>query len=102
MGWIGTGETLTELYVLYSLAGFGAAMVYCGSTTVGLKWFPDKLGLASGLIAAGFGSGAALFIFVIAYRDSRRRITARLSFTPASRRAVIILRRAVSDQPGSR
>jgi MFS transporter, OFA family, oxalate/formate antiporter len=68
-GWAGMGRatTLTELYVLYSIAGFGAAMVYCGATTVGLKWFPDKLGFASGLIAAGFGSGALLFVYVMAY-----------------------------------
>ena len=69
VGWAGLGHarTLPELYVLYSIAGFGAALIYCGSTTVGLKWFPDKLGLASGLIAAGFGSGAALFNILIAY-----------------------------------
>ena len=69
VGWAGLGQakTLTELYILYSIAGFGAAMIYCGSTTVGLKWFPDKLGLSSGLIAAGFGSGAALFIPFMAY-----------------------------------
>jgi len=68
-GWAGLGRahTLTELYVLYSIAGFGAALIYCGSTSTGLKWFPDKLGLASGLIAAGFGSGAALFVPIIAY-----------------------------------
>ncbi|MGH9681597.1 MAG: MFS transporter, partial [Candidatus Acidiferrales bacterium] len=51
----------------YSLAGFGAALIYCGSTMVGLKWFPDKLGLSSGLIAAGFGSGAALLVPFMAY-----------------------------------
>jgi MFS transporter, OFA family, oxalate/formate antiporter len=69
VGWAGMGRatTLTQLYVLYSIAGFGAAMIYCGATTVGLKWFPDKLGLASGLIAAGFGSGALLFVYVMAY-----------------------------------
>jgi OFA family oxalate/formate antiporter-like MFS transporter len=68
-GWAGLGQahTLTQLYVLYSIAGLGAALIYCGSTSTGLKWFPDKLGLASGLIAAGFGSGAALFVPVIAY-----------------------------------
>jgi MFS transporter, OFA family, oxalate/formate antiporter len=68
-GWAGLGQahTLTQLYVLYSIAGLGAALIYCGSTSMGLKWFPDKLGLASGLIAAGFGSGAALFVPVIAY-----------------------------------
>ena len=69
IGWAGLGyaKTLTELYLLYSLAGFGAAMVYCGATTVGLKWFPDKLGLTAGIIAAGFGSGAALFVPIMAY-----------------------------------
>jgi OFA family oxalate/formate antiporter-like MFS transporter len=32
-----------------------------------LKWFPERRGLASGIIAAGFGSGTALFVPVIAY-----------------------------------
>jgi MFS transporter, OFA family, oxalate/formate antiporter len=69
IGWAGLGyaKTLTELYVLYSIAGIGASVVYGGATTVGLKWFPDKLGLTSGLIAAGFGSGAALFVKAMAY-----------------------------------
>ncbi len=69
VGWVEMGQahTLMGLYALYSLAGIGAALVYLGSTIVGLKWFPDKLGLASGLIAAGFGSGAALFVPLIAH-----------------------------------
>jgi MFS transporter, OFA family, oxalate/formate antiporter len=68
-GWAGLGHahTLTALYVLYSIAGFGASLVYCGSLSVALKWFPDRRGLASGIIAAGFGSGAALFIPFIAH-----------------------------------
>jgi MFS transporter, OFA family, oxalate/formate antiporter len=45
---------------LYAVAGLGNAFVYCCSTALGLKWFPDKRGVASGLIAAGYGSGAAL------------------------------------------
>ncbi len=69
IGWAGMGQaaTLPELYLLYALAGFGAALVYCGSIGIALKWFPDKRGLASGLISAGFGSGAALFIPIIAH-----------------------------------
>jgi OFA family oxalate/formate antiporter-like MFS transporter len=69
VGWAGLGmvHTLPQLYVLYSMAGVGAALVYCAATSMGLKWFPDKLGLASGLVAAGFGSGAALFIPIMAY-----------------------------------
>ena len=64
LGWV---HTLGALYAFYSLAGFGAALVYCGSMGVALKWFPDKRGLAAGTIAAGFGAGAALFIPFIAY-----------------------------------
>lgn len=68
-GWAGLGQanSLHAIYAFYALAGFGAAIVYCGCTGIGLKWFPDKRGLAAGLIAAGFGSGAALFISPIAH-----------------------------------
>src|ERR1700680_3769269 len=33
IGWAGLGQarTLTALYALYSTAGFGAALIYCGS-----------------------------------------------------------------------
>ncbi len=69
VGWasLGAVHSLGALYAFYSLAGFGAALVYCGSMGVALKWFPDKRGLAAGTIAAGFGAGAALFIPFIAY-----------------------------------
>ena len=55
-----------QLYTSYSIAGVGAAFVYSGSIASALKWFPDRRGLAAGVIAGGFGSGAALFIPVIA------------------------------------
>src|SRR5215471_18647423 len=69
IGWIGLGhaDSLTMLYVLYSLAGLGAALVYCGSLGVGMKWFADRRGLASGLVAAGYGSGSALFVGVVVW-----------------------------------
>jgi OFA family oxalate/formate antiporter-like MFS transporter len=50
------------LYALYCLAGVGAAFVYSGSIGSALKWFKDRRGLASGIMAAGFGGGTALFI----------------------------------------
>jgi OFA family oxalate/formate antiporter-like MFS transporter len=69
VGWAGLGmvESLTGLYSCYALAGLGAATVYCGSMGVGLKWFPDRRGFAAGIIAAGFGSGSALFIPLVRY-----------------------------------
>jgi OFA family oxalate/formate antiporter-like MFS transporter len=68
-GWasMGFARSLTGFYALYSLAGFGVAFAYCGSVAIALKWFPDKRGLAAGLIAAGYGSGAALFNPLFAY-----------------------------------
>jgi MFS transporter, OFA family, oxalate/formate antiporter len=64
LGWAGIGyaTSLPMLYVLYCLAGTGAAFVYSGSIGSALKWFKDRRGLASGIIAAGYGGGTALFI----------------------------------------
>jgi OFA family oxalate/formate antiporter-like MFS transporter len=67
LGWAGMGyaTTLPQLYFLYCLAGVGAAFVYSGSIGSALKWFKDRRGLASGIMAAGFGGGTALFIPII-------------------------------------
>jgi OFA family oxalate/formate antiporter-like MFS transporter len=69
LGWglMGYARSLTEFYALYSLAGIGVAFVYCGALSIALKWFPDKRGLAAGLVTAGYGSGAALFNPLFAY-----------------------------------
>ena len=66
-GWAGLAyaRTLTMLYVLYAVAGIGAALVYSGSMGSALKWFRERRGLAAGIMAAGFGGGTALFIPVI-------------------------------------
>ena len=67
LGWAGMGyaTTLPQLYALYCVAGTGAAFVYSGSIGSALKWFKDRRGLASGIMAAGFGGGTALFIPII-------------------------------------
>ena len=67
LGWAGMGyaTSLPMLYGLYCLAGIGAAFVYSGSIGSALKWFKDRRGLASGIMAAGFGGGTALFIPLI-------------------------------------
>jgi OFA family oxalate/formate antiporter-like MFS transporter len=67
LGWAGMGyaTTLPALYALYCAAGMGAAFVYSASIGSALKWFKDRRGLASGIMAAGFGGGTALFIPII-------------------------------------
>ena len=79
LGWAGMGyaTSIPMLYVLYAVAGTGAAFVYSGCIGSALKWFHDRRGFASGVIAAGFGGGTALFIPIISsiiadtgYRDA--------------------------------
>ena len=67
LGWAGMGyaNSLPMLYVLYCLAGTGAAFVYSGAVGSALKWFKERRGLASGIMTAGFGGGTALFIPII-------------------------------------
>ena len=67
LGWAGMGyaTSLPALYALYAMAGTGAAFVYSGCIGSALKWFHDRRGFASGVIAAGFGGGTAIFIPII-------------------------------------
>ncbi|MGA1821337.1 MAG: OFA family MFS transporter [Thermoplasmatota archaeon] len=44
------------------LGGIGIGLAYVVPIAVGVKWFPDKKGLISGLAVAGFGFGALLWI----------------------------------------
>jgi len=54
--------SLGSLYLMYGvLGGLGIGTVYSCAIANTVKWFPDKRGLASGLIAAGLGSGAVVF-----------------------------------------
>ncbi|MGP8049696.1 MAG: oxalate/formate MFS antiporter [Desulfobaccales bacterium] len=64
IGWsaLGLVHSLSALYCFYGLAGVGASFVYTGGIATSLKWFPQRRGLASGVMAAGFGSGAAPLI----------------------------------------
>ncbi|TWH51788.1 OFA family MFS transporter [Sporomusa sp. KB1] len=49
------------LYFTFSLiAGVGGGIVYAGNVANTNKFFPDKRGLAVGLAAAGYGSGAMI------------------------------------------
>lgn len=54
--------SLPWLYLTYGLmGGIGIGCVYGCTIPNTTKWFPDKRGLAGGLIAGGFGIGAVIF-----------------------------------------
>ena len=74
LGWVmnSMADTIAMLYFAAVVTGVGAGCVYGAAVGNALKLFPDKRGLAAGLTAAGFGSGAALTVIPIAsmIRDS--------------------------------
>jgi len=54
------------LYMTYGvLGGIGTGIIYVGVVGMMVQWFPDKRGLAAGLVAAGYGFGAILTTFPI-------------------------------------
>ena len=67
VSWVGSGlaNTLWSLYLCYTIGGVGVAAVYGACMGLALKWFPDRRGLATGLVVGSYGSGAALSVVPI-------------------------------------
>lgn len=51
-----------QLIFIGLIGGFGIGLAYVCPIAVGVKWFPDKKGLITGLAVAGFGFGALIWI----------------------------------------
>jgi OFA family oxalate/formate antiporter-like MFS transporter len=69
LAWVGSGRlapNVETLWAWYTLGGIGAGAVYGGSVGTVVKWFPDRRGLATGLVAGSYGVGTALTILPIA------------------------------------
>jgi len=68
LGWVLSAHatSLTALYATYGLfCGIGTGIVYVGIVGLMVRWFPDRRGLATGVVAAGYGFGAILTTFPI-------------------------------------
>ncbi len=56
----------TDFWVLFFcigiIGGAGLGLAYVAPIAVGMRWFPDKKGLITGLAVAGFGFGAMLWV----------------------------------------
>lgn len=92
VGWAGMGvaETPSVFYLLYAAAGVGAAFVYSASIGSALKWFKDRRGLASGIMAAGFAAGTSLFLPLIAFLIRTRGYHATFLYTGVAQGIVIL------------
>jgi OFA family oxalate/formate antiporter-like MFS transporter len=61
-GLFGAENFTTTLIFVGILGGAGIGLGYVVPIAVGIKWFPDKKGLITGLAVAGFGFGATLWM----------------------------------------
>ena len=59
---LGSVQSLAAVYAFAALAGFGMGVVYPGATMSNvIRFFPDRRGLASGVLSAGYGTGAVIW-----------------------------------------
>jgi MFS transporter, OFA family, oxalate/formate antiporter len=57
------GNTFTaQLICIGIIGGAGIGLGYVVPIAVGVKWFPDKKGMVTGLAVAGFGFGAMIWV----------------------------------------
>lgn len=61
-GIFGAENFLTTLLFVGILGGAGIGFGYVVPIAVGMRWYPDKKGLITGLAVAGFGFGATLWM----------------------------------------
>ena len=54
------------LYLTYGLiGGFGVGMGYVTPVAVVTKWFPERRGVAGGIVVTGFGLGAVIYNLIV-------------------------------------
>ncbi|MBN2568975.1 MAG: OFA family MFS transporter [Deltaproteobacteria bacterium] len=53
---------LAQLIFIGIVGGAGIGLAYVVPIAVGVKWFPDKKGMVTGLAVAGFGFGATIWV----------------------------------------
>ncbi|MHA1572179.1 MAG: L-lactate MFS transporter [Alphaproteobacteria bacterium] len=53
---------IAQLVFIGLIGGAGIGLAYVCPIAVGMKWFPDKKGLITGLAVAGFGFGALIWV----------------------------------------
>ena len=52
----------SQFFFIGIIGGAGIGLAYVVPIAVGVKWFPDKKGLITGLAVAGFGFGATIWV----------------------------------------
>ncbi len=60
-GFLGS-SFIAQLIFIGIIGGAGIGLAYVVPIAVGVKWFPDKKGMVTGLAVAGFGFGATIWV----------------------------------------
>jgi len=60
-GFIGN-SFIAQLILIGIVGGSGIGLAYVVPIAVGVKWFPDRKGMLTGLAVAGFGFGATIWV----------------------------------------
>jgi OFA family oxalate/formate antiporter-like MFS transporter len=59
-------QSVVGIYLTYGLlGGIGTGIIYIGVVGLMVRWFPDRRGFATGIVAAGYGMGAILTTFPV-------------------------------------
>jgi len=61
-GLVGGTNFIALLILIGLIGGMGIGFAYVVPIAVGMRWFPDKKGMITGLAVAGFGFGAMLWV----------------------------------------
>lgn len=70
LSWVATAyiSSTWGLYMTYGLlGGIGTGVIYVGVVGLMVQWFPDRRGLATGMVSAGYGFGAIATTFPISW-----------------------------------
>lgn len=64
--WLSSMATsLPMFYLTYAIGGIGVGTIYGASIGMAAKWFPDRRGLAAGLVAGSYGFGTLFTVIPI-------------------------------------
>ncbi|MEZ0248347.1 MAG: MFS transporter, partial [Thermoproteus sp.] len=75
LGFLGAAlsPNIALLYLFWALGSAGEGVLYGIAFNLAVKWFGDKMGLATGLVSLGFGLGSAVANPIIAYIGDFRK-----------------------------
>ncbi|MFH0896821.1 MAG: OFA family MFS transporter [Candidatus Bathyarchaeota archaeon] len=68
-GWVASSfvKTTEVLYLSYGIGSIGVGIIYVIAAGIATHWFPDRRGLATGIVVFGFGFGAVFFNPIISW-----------------------------------